>query len=133
MRPRKKRNSEKTSPLRERAEQLVQLPASHALKTNDRDVQALIRDLQVHEIELELQNEELREAQLELIESRNHYSELYDFAPVGYVTLDENNKVLDCNLTAASMLGVQRQVVLGKGFSKFVSSEYGDQWHIFSR
>ncbi len=91
--------------LRERAE-----AASDALRPDIADMPAeevrrLLHDLQVHQIELEMQNEELRRAQAELGESRDRFSELYDFAPVGYVTFDHDGTVLEANLTLATMLG----------------------------
>lgn len=76
----------------------------------------LLHELQVHQIELEMQNRQLREAQQQLEETRDRYADLYDFAPVGYLTLDETGGVLDINLTGAAMLGRERQNIVGKSF-----------------
>jgi PAS domain S-box-containing protein len=76
----------------------------------------LLHELQVHHIELEMQNRQLREAQQELEEARDRYANLYDFAPVGYMTLDESGIVLEINLTGASMLGKERLYIVGKPF-----------------
>lgn len=76
----------------------------------------LLHELQVHQVELEMQNRELREARAEIEEARDRYAELYDFAPVGYLTLDEKGDVTDINLTGASMLGKERLNILGRPF-----------------
>lgn len=76
----------------------------------------LLHNLQVHQIELEMQNHQLREAQLELEEARDRYADLYDFAPVGYLTLDQIGTVLEINLTGAAMLGTERLNIVGKSF-----------------
>ena len=75
------------------------------------------QELQVHQVKLELQGRELREAQQRLEETRDRYTELYDFAPVGYMTLDERSRIHEINLTAATMLGQERTRLLGKPFS----------------
>jgi PAS domain S-box-containing protein len=74
----------------------------------------LLHELQVHQIELEMQNCQLREAQQELEVTRDRYADLYDFAPVGYLTLDESGIVLEINLTGAGMLGRERLNIVGK-------------------
>lgn len=81
----------------------------------------LIHDLEVHQAELEAQNQQLREAQHQLEESRARYSDLYDFAPVGHCTLDRAGCVSEINLTGAAMLGTQRGRVIGKPFAVYVS------------
>ena len=84
------------------------------------ETQRLIHDLQVHQIELEMQNEELRQTQLELQASREKYLDLYDMAPVGYFTLNERGSILDANLTAARMLRVARGRLIGQPLAHFI-------------
>jgi PAS domain S-box-containing protein len=77
----------------------------------------LMRELEIHQLELEMQNRELRDAQGALECSRAHYAELYDRAPVGYVTLDRNGWILQANLTAGAILERQREEIVGAPFS----------------
>ena len=87
------------------------------------DVEALVHDLEVHQIELEMQNEELRRAQVELEESRHRYADLYDFAPVGYFSFDVGGHVREVNLTGADLRGVPRGRILNKLFSSYLQRE----------
>ena len=84
------------------------------------DVQQLVHDLRVHQVELEMQNEELRCTQVELESAEALYFDLYELAPVGYLTLDEQGLILQANLTAATLLGQARSVLLRQAFSRFV-------------
>ncbi len=92
-----------------------------------RKVRALVYELQVHQIELELQNEELRQAQVELAESRDRYSDLYEFAPIGYVTLDKKGCIVEANFAAAVLLGTERKHFIGTDIFHFVERESRDE------
>jgi PAS domain S-box-containing protein len=96
-----------------------------------RKVRALVHELHVQQIELELQNEELRQAQLALAESRDRYSDLYEFAPIGYVTLDRQRRIIESNLTASSLLGMERIHLIGTDISRFVAREFRDNCYLY--
>jgi PAS domain S-box-containing protein len=83
----------------------------------------LIQELQVHQIELEMQNEELNRAQQELEASRADYFDLYNLAPVGYLTLSGRNLILDLNLTAATLVGMERGKLLNTPFPQLIHPE----------
>ncbi len=88
-----------------------------------------LHELRVHQIELEMQNEELRRAQTELDAERERYFELYDLAPVGYCTLSEKGLILQANLTAASLLGLPRGALLRQPFSRFILHDDQDIYY----
>jgi len=93
-------------------------------------VQRLVHELRVHQIELEMQNEELRRAQLDLQASRAEYFDLYDLAPVGYLTLDEHGLIKKANLTAARLLGVERARLIGIPLTAFISRDDQDGYYL---
>ncbi len=124
-----KKSEKKLKPdnLRKQAEKkLRQLtPKSiHALSASDSH--KLIHELQVHQIELDMQNEELRRTQVELEESRSMYSDLYDFAPVGYLTTDKKGLIKQINITATGQLEKERKNLIGKPFQLFVHKDFQD-------
>ncbi|MEW6053176.1 MAG: PAS domain S-box protein [Nitrospirota bacterium] len=119
----KKTGQKNPSELRKRAEEKLKSQTAQHGVMSDSDTQQLIHELQVHQIELEMQNDELRKAQAELEESRRRYSDLYDFAPVGYFTFDKNGLILEVNLTAASELGVKRSLLIDKPFRTYIPIE----------
>ena len=102
------RGSDPRAELRRRAEQALADRAVDVDQLASHEAQRLIYDLQVHQIELEMQNEELRRTQEELADSRDRYFDLYDLAPSGYLTLSEQGLILQANLTIATLLGVER-------------------------
>ena len=89
----------------------------------------LLHELEVHQIELEMQNEALRQSQLELEKSRDRYMDFYDFSPIGYITLDELGLITELNLTGAAMLGIARNKIRFQRFSAFITPEYQDHWY----
>ncbi len=104
-----KSGEDRTARLRRLAEERSRESATEIARTRDeQDYQGLVHELQVHQIELEMQNEELRRAQGQLGEALAKYSDLYDFAPVGYVTSDKDGLILESNLTFAGQLGIER-------------------------
>ncbi len=115
-----KSSSGKTADLRQRAEAFLDICHDATGTISIADVKKLVRDLQAHQLELEMQNKELREAQTEVAHSRDSYAELYDFAPVGYLTLDRNGVILGANHTAATILGAERGDLLRRKFPDFV-------------
>ncbi len=127
------RKTKKVSKLRERAEDALQGKTGEVQELSINDARSLIHELQVHQIELEMQNEELRRAQKELEESRDRYSDLYDFAPVGYFSFDKNGLILEVNLTGAKKLGVERNFLIKKPFSLFISSVSKDVFYLTLR
>lgn len=90
----------------------------------------LVHELQVHQVELEIQNEELREAQARAEEASERYLQLYDSAPVGYFTLGPYGKITQANLTGADLLCVERRQLMGRPFSDFVAPEDQDTFYL---
>jgi PAS domain S-box-containing protein len=110
--------------LRERAEKLLSIGSASLEGLSPHELASLFHELQVHQIELKMQNEELRSAQQELERSRKKYFELYDLAPVGYLTLDRTGLILEANLKAGDLLGQPRSYLLRQNFRDFVVASY---------
>jgi PAS domain S-box-containing protein len=108
--------------LRQRAEDEAQ-KRGHAAHLPEQDLRRLCHDLEVHQVELELQNEALRELQYNLQISEEKYRDLYDFAPIGYITLDADGRIHEANLMAASMLGEPRASLTNQRFQYFLERE----------
>jgi diguanylate cyclase (GGDEF)-like protein/PAS domain S-box-containing protein len=96
-------------------------------------IQEVLHELRVHQIELEMQNEELRRAQLEMSASRARYFDLYDLAPVGYITLSDKGVILQANLTAVKLLGVKRGDLTARTLSRFILKEDQDIFYLLRR
>jgi len=111
------------SSLRRQAEEILQMQQRDRGPVAPEDAQRLLHELEVHQIELEMQNDELRQAQAELEASRARYFDLYDLAPVGYCTLSDKGLILEANLTACSLLGLDRKKLLGHPLSRFILAE----------
>ncbi len=118
-------NNKSAELLRRRAEK--RLEESRQKRTSlatPAELQRLVHELEVHQIELEMQNEELLQARSELESYLGQYTDLYDFAPVGYFTLDFSGVILQVNLTGSRMLGVERVRLLNQHFGRFVIADF---------
>jgi diguanylate cyclase (GGDEF)-like protein/PAS domain S-box-containing protein len=102
-----------------------------AIEPPARSAEELLHELRVHQIELETQNEELRRIQAALEESRDGYIDLYELAPVGYLTLTRETRIAAINLTGATLLGEDRRKLLDRRFARFVAPADADRWHRF--
>jgi len=89
----------------------------------------LVHELQLHQIELEMQNNDLRQTRADLEQALASYTELYDFAPVGYLTLSTTGMIAKINLTGASLLGVDRSNLLLPRFTAFIAKQDQDNWY----
>jgi PAS domain S-box-containing protein len=129
-----KSSSNKAADLRRRADEMLRQKADQSpqdlASLSPEEIRNTLHELRVHQIELEMQNEELQRTQFELKTARERYFNLYDLAPVGYVTLSEKGLILEANLTAARLLGVARGALVKQPLSRFVLKEDQDIYYL---
>jgi PAS domain S-box-containing protein len=115
----------------ERTAQLKSIDVGDMSTLSREDVAKLVRELQVSQVEVKMQNDELKRVHRELEDSLNRYAALYDSAPIGYFTISDDRLVLEANLTGANLLGRPRDALISTPFSAFVCKEcYGAyNWH----
>ncbi len=120
--------------LRRRAEEIVDGQSTLSLTAikamPPEEIQRMLHELEVHRIELAMQNEELYSAHLQLDAERSRYAHLYDLAPVGYCTLNEQNLILEANFTVASLLGVAPGFLRRQPFTRFILSQDQDLYYL---
>ena len=116
-----------------RAEKQIKQSTRAAKAIPESNLLKLIQELEVHRVELEMQTEELRRSQLQLEDSRKKYFDLYDLAPIGYMTLDRKGLIREINLTAAELFGTERRRLNGAVFVRFVALSCRDDFHKFFR
>jgi len=121
----------KTSP-QARTEAEKQLAVT-PMEPSPHSMDELLHELRVHQIELEIQNEALQHTSTTLEAAHNRYLNLYDFAPVGYLTLTDEGKIAEINLTAATLLGVERNALLNRHFASLIAPEDSDRWYLLRR
>jgi len=116
--------SKRFGELRRRAEQfLSEEMASNGEPISLKDAQQLVTELQIHQIELEMQNDELQKTQRQLASERERYADLYNFAPVAYFIFDDRDIILDLNMAAAEMLGNERKFLLDHPITPYITPE----------
>ena len=116
--------------LRKQAEKRLKKQYTDQSDVSPEQARHLFHELQVHQIELEMQNEELRRAQVELEISRTKYFDLFDLAPVGYLTLNEKGLIMEANLTASRLLGVERSSLVNHPLMRFILREDQDGYYL---
>jgi PAS domain S-box-containing protein len=125
----KPEGSTKFTELRRQAEELLRVTKRDVAAMPVKDVQRLVHELQVHQIEMEMQNEELRRTQMELEAARDRYVDLYDFSPVGHLTLDTHGTIVEANLRAGTLFGINRNELVGQPLVRFVALDDQDIFH----
>jgi PAS domain S-box-containing protein len=125
-------NKSSETALRAAAKKKLSKSSDTPPELKEKTPEEIVHELQVYQIELEMQNEELKRVELELEKSRDEYRDkyrdLYDFAPVGYLTLTRKGIIEDINLSGASLLGMNRSKLIGRSFGYFVAPESLGQW-----
>ncbi|MEI7817070.1 MAG: sigma 54-interacting transcriptional regulator [Desulfuromonadales bacterium] len=117
--------------LRHRAEELFRVRESLITESaSPEETKRLFHELWVHQIELEMQNEELCRTHEELDASQSRYFDLYDLAPVGYLTIGETGLIKEVNLTAAAMLGVERSVLIEQPLNRIIFKDDQDMYYL---
>ena len=126
----KKHNDGKHSGLRKRAEkEIAQLPKNTDALTF-RQTQQMLHELQVHQTELNMQNEELRKSRSELEAERMRYFELYNLAPMGYITVNKNGLILEANLATAALLGQSKETLINQPISNLIFKKDHDIYYL---
>jgi len=131
--PTHSRPQSSTASLRSKAEEQLRQEPKEPAESSPEEMLAALQELRVHQIELEMQNEQLRATQADLELARELYVELYDFAPVGYLTLSERGLVRAANLTSTRLLGIERARLLSRPFSGFVLRGDQDSFYLWLR
>jgi PAS domain S-box-containing protein len=126
-------NEQHSDELRRRAEQQLAAHDNQVKALERADLVSLAHELAVHQVELEIQNEELRRTRALAEEARDRYLDLYDFAPVGYFTLDEHNRIVEANLAGCRLLNTERHRLLQTGFTKLVRDEETDKFYFYRK
>ena len=123
----------KNEELRKRAEEKVALLPKNSEPLSPDAIQLMLHELCVHQVQLEMQNEELRRSQAELDAIRTRYFELYDLAPMGYITVTEKGVILEMNLIAVSLLKVIRSELYAWPLAKFIFTDDIDNFYLLRK
>lgn len=122
-----------SSELRRRAEEKLGQEIVELSALSEEDKARFVHELRVHQIELEMQNDELRKTQLELEQVKDEYYDLYNFAPVGYLVLNKTGLIVNANLASVTMLGVEKSLLKNQRFSNYIDRESQDTFYLHRR
>jgi PAS domain S-box-containing protein len=126
----KKKNAKKPASLRKRAEGVLAKQKERLQELSSSDLKKLVHELGTHQIELEMQNEELQRAQAELDSSRRKYADLYDFSPMGYFTFDKDGLIREVNHTGAAMLGMEKRSLIARPIQNFMGVDSRETFRV---
>lgn len=130
----RRRSGASFRPLRKLAERRMAARAPISLDEMTPDeIRALVHELEIHKVELEIQNEQLNETQLTLEQAKERYRRLYESAPIGFLTLGGEGVIVDANLTASALLRQPRSRLVGRKLSRFIAPTHQDRWHLERR
>ena len=130
----KRRRGSSVRPLRHLAERrLASKPAADLEAMTPDEIRALVHELEIHKVELQIQNEQLNETQVTLEQAKERYRRLYESAPIGYLTLNGAAVIVEANLTASVLLRRARSKLIGHKLSRFVAPAHQDRWHLERR
>lgn len=118
---------ERRKSLRAKAEAIV--ASLSPQEPTAKHTEVLLHELLVHKVELEMQNEELRNTHIALQKALERYTDLYEFAPVGYITIDQDDKISEINLAGTTLLGADRSKLIDSRFSMLIPSQDRDDWY----
>ena len=126
-----KKISRRFADLRQKAEKKFRETGEDLSHLTAKDTKYLLEELRIHQIELEMQNEELKKSERELLETRDKFSDLYFNAPVGYATMDKTGLIGEANITLAAMLGVEREKLIKRSFTDYIDRDNQDRFYFF--
>jgi PAS domain S-box-containing protein len=128
---------EQEAELRRRAEEVLRENAARSPEKQTpllpEETEQTLHELQIRQVELEMQNEELLRSHVELDAARARYLDLYDLAPVGYLTVSEKGGILEANLAAATLLGVDRRSLLRRQFFGFIHKDDRNTFYLYGK
>lgn len=119
-----------TNELRKKAEEILKQKETPNEALNQMDVVKLVEELSIYQIELEHQNQALRESQEKLLQAKERYADLFNYAPLGYIILDESNQVIDVNHTACNILNTDSSNLIGTAILNLVHPEYQETYQM---
>jgi len=134
--PKKKKQTTDFTKLRQRAEDILKAISGdngYPVRFSPDDMKTLIHDFQIHRIELEMQNDELKRSQKKLDTARTRYFDFFNMAPVGFFSVDEQKLILECNLTAATLLERPQSAFIKQPITQFILKEDQDIYYLHSK
>ena len=123
------KNKSHKKELRRKAEEILSKRRRSIPKELTGDIRKLFHELEVDQVELEMQNDELRKKQAEIADVRDRFLDLYDFAPVAYFTFDGRGRILEVNLAGANLAGLPRTRLIGMPFTSFLHDEFRNSFN----